>query len=424
MQMFSSRDGDNTPANIFATRDDFDHEQFSQEFQLRYDGGGALQGLVGVYGFREDGFDLVDVTLPGGALRSGGYYDNESWAVFGHATLDITERLSASAGLRYTEDSKAFRPDQYSQGDASMGGVPGFFANTWPLLAGQYLGPTGPLPAGTRILDRRWSDVTFDHTDVNLDLRYSFDDGPMVYLTYATGYKSGGFDQRFTGPTPDGLPSTFGPEEATSIELGAKGAAFSQRLRWSLAVFDADYEDLQIIVRETFNPLTVNSGEASIRGGEFEADFLLGNAWNARIALGYLDGEYTRLSEAAQASGVDLDNRLVNAPEWSASIGLRYEHTLANGALLTPRVDWSWVDEQYSDAVNSERIRQDAYHLLNLSLTWDSPGQRWQVVGAVRNALDEEYLITGNSAFDTAAAYVEQVWARPRTWELGLAWRF
>ena len=424
MNLFSSRDGDNTPANIFATRDDFEHEQLSQEVQLRFDGGGRLVGVVGLFGFEEDGFDRVDVTLPGGALRSGGEYDNRSWAVFGHGTVDLTDRLSASLGLRYTADEKGFLPDQFSQGDASMGGVPGFFSNTWPALAGQYLGPTGPLPAGARLLDFVRSEVDFDRTDVNVDLRYRFDAGPMVYLTWATGYKSGGFDQRFTGPTPDRRPSTFDPEEADSLELGAKGTALARRLRWSVALFDADYEDLQIIVRESFNPLTVNAGSARIRGGELEADWLLGTAWTARLALGWLDGEYTALSDAAQASGVRLDNALVNAPEWSVHLGLRYEHDLPNGGRLTPRLDWTWMDEQFNDAVNSERIRQDPYQLLNLSLAWDLANRRWQLFAALRNALDERYLLTGNSAFDTAAAYVEQVWARPREWQLGVTWNF
>ena len=424
LDLFTSRDGDNTPANIFATRDDYGHDQLSQEFQFRYDGGGRFQGVVGLYGLREDGFNAVDVTLPGGAIRSGGEYDNRSWAVFGHGTLDLTDRLSASLGLRYTQDRKQFLPDQYSQGDASMGGVPGFFPNTWPELAGQYLGPTGPLPAGTRLLDFRTSTVRFDHTDVSLDLRYRFSSSLMTYVTYSTGYKSGGFDQRFTGPTPDGLPSTFGPEEVDSLELGAKGSLLTGRLRWQLALFEADYDDLQIIVRETFNPLTVNAGRARIRGGELEAEWALSGSLDLRLALGHLDASYRDLSESAQASGVRLDNALVNAPEWTANLGVQHVLRLGDGGRLTSTLDVGWVDETWNDAVNSVQIRQDPYTEVNGSLAWDLPGDRWQLVAAVRNLLDETWLVTGNSAFDTAASYVEQVWSRPRQWELVVRYDF
>jgi outer membrane receptor for ferric coprogen and ferric-rhodotorulic acid len=38
----------------------------------------------------------------------------------------------------------------------------------------------------------------------------------------------------------------------------------------------------------------------------------------------------------------------------------------------------------------------------------------WRLTVATRNLFDETYLVTGNSAFNTAAAYVEQVYGRPR----------
>jgi iron complex outermembrane receptor protein len=114
MSMISSRDGDNTPANIFATRDDFDHEQFSQELQLQFesDWRGA-SALLGLFYYDESGYNLVDVTVPPGAIQSGGSYDNQSYAVFAHGTLDLTERLALSVGARHTEDRKGYlRPDR------------------------------------------------------------------------------------------------------------------------------------------------------------------------------------------------------------------------------------------------------------------------------------------------------------------------
>ncbi len=424
MNMFSSRDGDNTPANIFATRDDYEHEQLSQEFQLRFDAGASLQGVLGLFYFDEDGFDKVDVTVPGGALRSGGFYHNQSWAVFAHAAHDIGDQLTLSMGIRHTEDRKTFTPDQYVQGDASMGGVPGFFPPTWPLLAGQYLGPTGPLPAGTRILAFQDNDANFDHTDFNIDLTWHFSDSAMAYLTYSTGYKSGGFDQRFVGPTEDGKPSTFDPETLANLEFGLKGNSLAGRLIWSLAIFDANYDDLQIIVRESFNPLTVNAGKAHIRGAELEADWLVNEQWTLRFNGALLKTGYDELSDAAQASGVRLGNVLVNAPRWSTSLGVIYTHELANGGTLSPRLDWSWQDSQFNDAVNSPQIRQDPYHLLNLALAWDLAGERWQILAGVRNLLDELILTTGNSAFDTSAAYVEQVFTRQREWQASIRYAF
>ena len=80
MEMLSSRDGDNTPANIFATRDDYEHEQFSQEMQLQFASNErGLSAVLGLFYYDESGFNLVDVTVPTGAIQSGGFYDNQSY---------------------------------------------------------------------------------------------------------------------------------------------------------------------------------------------------------------------------------------------------------------------------------------------------------------------------------------------------------
>ena len=425
MTMLSSRDGDNSPANIFATRDDFDHEQRSQELQLAFTGrGGDLSALVGLYYFDESGFNLVDLTLPLGAIRSGGYYDNRSHAVFAHVTAAVTERISVSLGARRTDDEKRYLPDQFVLGDASAGVPADFFGPTWPLLADFYLSPTGPLAAGERILDRTTTRVDFGNTDFTLDLSYRFAQDVMGYASLSSGYKSGGFDQRFVGPTPDGLPSVYDPETVDSLEVGLKAEWFDRRLRMNLALFDADYDDLQIIVRESFNPLTVNAGKARVRGGEFEAVWVPAAGWDFSLSVGHIDSEYRSLSPAAQASGVALGNRLVNAPRWTVAAGGGYEFDLRELGALSLRVDWAWWDEQFNDAVNDPRVRQPAYHLLNASVALRAPDGRWEISLASRNLLDETFLVAGNSAFGTAAAYVEQVYARPRETVLSLSYGF
>ena len=415
MSMISSRDGDNTPANIFATRDDFDHDQFSQELQLQYesDWRGAT-ALLGAFYYDESGYNIVDVTVPPGAIQSGGFYDNQSYALFAHGTVGLTERLTLSVGARHTEDRKGYLPDQFSLGDASAGSEPDFFPPTWPAFEGFYLAPTGPMPAGERILDYRRSDLEFDATDTTLDLKYEFSDGILGYVTFATGYKSGGFDQRFVGPTPDRVPSSYRPESVASREIGLKAAMLGGRLRVNAAAFDADYEDLQIIVRESFNPLTVNAGDARVRGGEIELAWQASSDWEIDFSAGHLDTQYVRLNQPAQDSGVRLENRLANSPEWSLAAGSAYKFGFGDRGDMTLRVDWSWQDGEFHDAVNSPQIHQDAFHFVSASLVYVPVDGPWRLTVATRNLFDETYLVTGNSAFDTAAAYVEQVYGRPR----------
>jgi len=427
MNMDTSRDGDNTPANIFATKDDFDHEQTSQELQIInnfYDG--KIQSLIGGYYFQENGQNINPVTLPVGALRSGGEYDNDSWAGFFQGTWNAMDDLALTLGVRYTEDTKRFTPDQTALGDASQGPEQNFFGPTWPNFVGFYLqpAPLAPLAAGERILLFRESTESFDETTFMGDIAYNFTDDVMAYFRYAQGYKSGGFDQRFAGQTPSGLPSSFDSETTDTYEIGLKSEWFDNTLRLNLAVFHTDYDDVQVIVRETFNPLTFNAGEADIDGGELEITWVPLDALLITASVGYIDAEYDSVSQSAQASGVSESNDLVNTPEWSSAVGAAYTFGIGRWGQLTPRVDWIYQDEQYNDAVNTPQLKQDDYNLVHVSVVWDSPDEAWEGRAGVRNATDEEYLITGNSAFTTSASYVEQVYNRPREWWAALKWKF
>ena len=84
--------------------DTFKQDQLSVELQLS---GSSVQDrlswVVGVYAFEEDGENINPVDFTTGSIQSGGYFDYSSEAVFAQATFDFTEKLSATAGIRYTE---------------------------------------------------------------------------------------------------------------------------------------------------------------------------------------------------------------------------------------------------------------------------------------------------------------------------------
>ena len=146
--------------------------------------------------------------------------------------------------------------------------------------------------------------------------------------------------------------------------------------------------------------------------------------WDIGFSVGRLETEYRRLTQSAQDSGVRLGNRLANAPVWSIAAGTAYRLGLRQAGELTARLDWSWQDAEYHDAVNSPQIRQPSFHLINASIAFVPQNGPWQVTVATRNLLDEIYLVTGNSAFDTTAAYTEQVYGRPREFLVSLHYEF
>ena len=103
---------------------------------------------------------------------------------------------------------------------------------------------------------------------------------------------------------------------------------------------------------------------------------------------------------------------------------MAYTFDLGNWATLTPRIDWSYRDEEFNDAVNTPQLKADSYNLVNAAVILNTNDDRWEAIVGIRNLTDEEYLITGNSAFATAASYVEQVYGRPQYWWASLQYNF
>ncbi len=240
-----------------------------------------------------------------------------------------------------------------------------------------------------------------------------FDD-VLLYASWSTGFKSGGFVQRNQVPRP--LLPTFGPETVEVLEIGAKATVLAGKLHLRGAIFTSDYEDLQIRVVEpaTFGVVTSNAGDARIRGGELEFEA----APHARLAAHKAASATCMVATSSIAPTVPdltLDSRLTDSPEWSANLS-------AIGSLtdsLSARIDWSYRSANFNDAENTPELRQEAFNLLNVSTTWRCSGCRehaWSATLGVRNATDEHYLISGYSL--AVQGPVASSYARPREWFL------
>ncbi|MCY4211016.1 MAG: TonB-dependent receptor, partial [Gammaproteobacteria bacterium] len=219
------RDPDNSSIAITETTNpNYSHEQFSQEVQLTGRGfNERLQYVLGAYYFEENGTDNVFVPIYGALPTPAGLIalplyinnyvtvDNDSKAVFGQGTFDLTEQIAVTFGMRYTEDNKGFGYRQYISPDPFPGNI--------AVLA--LLGPpvTAPGPAEQLVLWDRVSEK-FDELNFRAGLEYQLRDDTLLYFTYADGYKSGGFNYRYVVPRANPLP--FDPETLESYEVGFK----------------------------------------------------------------------------------------------------------------------------------------------------------------------------------------------------------
>ena len=116
--------------------------------------------------------------------------------------------------------------------------------------------------------------------------------------------------------------------------------------------------------------------------------------------------------------------KLAKTPGFAHALTIGKVTGLGGGYVLTPRVNWTYTGAQYHDAINTRRIFQDGYHLLNARVSVQTGDDRWELLLAARNLTDARYLVTGTSAFDTSAAYVERVYGRPSEWSVSVGYRW
>jgi iron complex outermembrane recepter protein len=460
---FSIRDADNTPLQILETVNQDDVRQFSQEVTL---GGTALNGklnfLAGAYYFSETDDQFYPVYLPsqisavsGEELRVGGVASNAkikntSFAVFTQESLDITDKLSLTAGIRYTRDVKEVTPAQVPSasvfGFTNVGynvAYPAPLNTTRSVCLGPVRTVTPPAvpcfgssqflfnPVLNRRVDSRITPMA--------SLRYKWSPEFTTYISYSQGYKSGGFNTRIIQPVispnaPNGrefLPD-FEPEKVTSYEVGTK-VQLGRVFRVSTAAYLAKYNDIHIVVREGVAPVVRNAGKATIKGFEVEGTISPVPALKVDFGIGYTDFGYDSFTAALEAGQstlaagalgrVDLTDLQAYTPKWSFSTGVSYRIDMPFGS-LTPRVDLSHRSQTFFDAPNTPQIAQSGYEVINASLRFAALDSRWTLTGSVTNLTNKAYRVSGNSSLTAASGYAEVTYAPPRMWTVDLTYSF
>lgn len=393
--------------------DIFEQDQFSQELQLL---GKALDDrldwLVGLYYFTEDGQDVNPIAFRPVTAQSGGYFDYESSAIFAQLTYKVTDRLSITPGVRYTEEDRKYLPDQYIDG-LPIGplGFPCFVPDVHV-----------PCVAGDRIVPYEIVESSTSELTPYFNVAYQWMPGFMTYATYSEGFKSGGYTQRIFPPEPS-LPS-FEPEYVKSYEIGFKLEALSGDMRLNGAVYYTDYTDMQLLVADAsrIGPFITNAGKAEIKGFELEWAWAFADGWRIDAGVGYTDPKFKELQGSVQ--GLTLDSDFVLISDWNLSVALEKALILGNDSTLTPRVDWSWRSEFSTNAngVPDPWLVQPDYSVVNASVTWRSAQERYTVTAGVDNLTDEEYRTFGD--FQPGFGFYMESFDRGIEWYLKAAIKF
>jgi iron complex outermembrane receptor protein len=424
-------DTDSSPIDINQDGQVQHQHQFSQEVQLN---GAALDGRLkftsGLYYFNEAGQEHDYVQLAGGTLQIDGIniIDTKSYAAYAHAEYLLTDALKLIVGGRYSSDHKHIRVDQ-SDDNAFFAKLYGCYPLTAAVLASAQCtaAPTGlpgggfPVPSDPELFtpDVPYSQ-TFNVFTPAAGLQYQFNPAAMAYATYSKGYKDGGWTTRLTN-FEQVLPA-FGPEKSTTYELGVKTDWLNRTLQLNLTGFYTDYKGIQLNFQEGLSPTIQNAGNAHISGFEFEGRWNIVHGLSIAATAGYIHAKYVYLEPGLNGTNtctpdlpcITLNSQLPKTPKWKNSISPTYELDLPGGSRLRFAADYTHTSSMYNDSFDDSLLFRPATDNLALSLTYLTPGDRWELTVGGTNVTNQRYPVTGNE--DTASGLDWVTYNAPAEW--------
>lgn len=184
-------------------------------------------------------------------------------------------------------------------------------------------------------------------------LAYAVTHDSNLYVSFSEGFRPGGAQIPPPPICDSGLGSLggqnlsqFGADKVYTTELGFKSAFRDSRAYVSAAVFQTNWKNMQqSVVLPCTYAVTANTGEAQIRGAEFELNGEILPRLQIRAGLGFLHAVITDKGAGPFENG----ERIFQTPDFTGTLGLAY--TFRKVGTVTPfaTADYSYVANRLSE---------------------------------------------------------------------------
>lgn len=275
-------------------------------------------------------------------------FDAESWAVFAEINYELTDQLTLTVGVRYTED-------EIEINEADFVRVPFDQQPLDELFNFQQPAPTDP-----RVTRFDSGKTKSDGVTPRLVLSWKLSDELTTYASASNGYKPGGLTFQDTGLPTGALTVSFEEESLWNYELGAKWRGFDNRVQVNAAAFFMDWENLQmpsveiaIVNNVIVNNFKMINTDAEASGLELEVQALATDNLLLGGSVGLLDTEFTSFGPddpfVINNNGFNLKGvTLPRSPETTVSLFGQYNFEVG-GKESWVRLDWIYRSEITSD---------------------------------------------------------------------------
>lgn len=382
-------------------------DQFTHEVRLSNGKDERFDWTLGFYLFDEDltigsfNFDTLGGGVPDGeAFQT---QETESLALFASASYELTDRLTVSGGIRWTDDERSF-------------------------VAERPISPFGAPPLPLQTLEVGDDDFSWD-----VSATYAVNEDVNLYARIARGFRAPSIQGRIL--FGDAI-TTADSEILTSYEGGLKSTLLDGRIIYNITGYFFEIDDQQLTAiggAGNFNQL-LNIDQGRGYGIEAELDVILtehltltsGFSWNEteirdeNALAGVCGAPCTVLDPTVIVDGTTLalidGNPFPNAPEFIANAVLSYERPFLNGSFYTV-TDWAFRSD--ANIFLYESIEFEANAFIEGGLRAGYRQGKYEFSAFARNITDVQG-VTSAIDFNNFAGIFNQ----PRTWGIELKYTY
>jgi iron complex outermembrane receptor protein len=335
--------------------------------------------------------------------------DTDLAAIFAQGTWNVTDLSRVIVGARYTAETKEATRTQYHVSNAGVALPQG--------------GPSDPY----NII---WSQFKIDPHSISGDrdesgftplitLQHDLNGTDMLYASFTTGFKSGGFDVR-ANAAPNELDGVypaiegtweFEEEKVKNYEIGGKFVLADGAAELNVAAFRSEFKDMQTSQFDgslSFN--VTNAGQAVVQGLEVDGRWALTDNILLRGAGAYIDFEYTDFPNSQCYFGQPIAERNPTnpdvcdatgkrrefTPEFQGNLGIDYTIHFSNGLQLVNTLDLIYSDDYLTTPSLDPRFTQDAYTKINARIALSDNSEKWELALIGKNLTDESIIPYAN----------------------------
>lgn len=402
-ELVSQRPGNSTPLV-----NDGQHSQITQEIKLAGEtAGGRLNYTAGLFYFtdkNDTSFANISLPVTGNPTVTQDRVmknDTTSYAAYAQFDYQATDRLTATAGLRYTDEEKTIT----------------FTPNTSPIATKLF----PPITTADLVAAGIPTKLTEELLTPRFAIDYKISDDAMVFASATRGFKAGGWNARANFGR---LALAFASEKVWSYEAGARTEWADGRLRVNLNAFFMDVKDFQLPAgyadpqTNIINYLTRNFADMENYGLEAEVSWAATENVNVFWGGGTQKAKYTNVDPTVVAQAANCRSRLaagqsttnicnvsvvtptgqiaepVRAPEFTSTLGINGTVPVGANLKLQPSINWAYVSANWAATANTPIGRQAARSTINAGLTMRPTQGKWSLTADCTNCTNEQYVVS------------------------------